>query len=137
MQIFTGLCFTISSTSYLLSLLTKRPQVYNKNAFKSFTIFCNLVRKFHFFSRQKNNQNKHRYMNSLTLFSNISSLQVWFLKENNYNSIYFSLVLPIFSFPTLAFPQIFKLISIHELCCCPCFKYSNIIRLRVLEGIPP
>lgn len=45
LQIFTRLCFTIS---YLLSLLTKRPQAYKKNAFKSFIIFCYLVRKFHF-----------------------------------------------------------------------------------------
>lgn len=44
------------STSYLLSLLTKRPQASNKNAFKSFTVFCYLVRKFHFFSRQKATQ---------------------------------------------------------------------------------
>lgn len=40
-------------TSYLLSLLTKRPQAYTENALKSFTILCYLVRKFYFFSRQK------------------------------------------------------------------------------------
>lgn len=117
-------------TSYLLSLFTKRPQAYKKNAFKSFTVFCYLVRKFHFFSRQKT---KHKQMNSLTLFSNISLVQDWSLTF----LIYWSLKILIqFIFLSSCQSSLFQPFLPHRssksfpfMNCCPYSKHSNIISL--------